>query len=224
MKVQCPQCLREFTPDGARKTYCDPECYRNALRAKSAATFVSRFWAQVNKQGPLYGGTPCWLWTGNTVRGYGQTTPPSEGDGKQRKVYAHRLTYEWTHGPTVLDICHHCDTPACVNPNHLFAGTANENLADGRRKGRVLRSPAAYRFRKTGETGVKLTEFQVAAVRAEIAQGLPQVQIAQRFGITKGYVSLIKKGARKAHVSDPLSAAFERVAHHVNLPIRGEVA
>jgi len=77
----------------------------------------------------------CWLW----VRGqrnkkslYGSLT------FKRKVIYAHRLSYETFVGPVPpgLDVLHKCDTPACVNPQHLWVGTHTENMRDCMEKGR----------------------------------------------------------------------------------------
>lgn len=85
--------------------------------------------------------TGCWLWTGATAgNGYGKLGL----DG--RTVYAHRTFYESVVGaiPAGLKVCHRCDTPSCVNPDHLFVATQAANLADARAKGRT-RYPRADR-------------------------------------------------------------------------------
>lgn len=77
----------------------------------------------------------CWLFTGwKTPRGYGQIQINATG----KRVYAHRLAYELTHGPIPagMVICHRCDVPGCVNPDHLFAATQGDNIRDAHRKGR----------------------------------------------------------------------------------------
>lgn len=98
-----------------------------------------RYWARVSKT------EGCWLWTGaRTSRGYGVITI------RYKSLYVHRLALQLAGrplGPGEL-ACHHCDTPLCVRPDHLFAGTVADNAADMVAKGRSYRLPksAAHRL------------------------------------------------------------------------------
>ena len=123
----------------------------------------------------------CWLWVGTLdSKGYGVIKLSS------RQYKAHRLSYEiFVFPPEDSLICHKCDTPSCVNPSHLFAGTPADNMMDKKNKGRSSRFP--------GETNPmsKLSEIQVRKIRQD---GRNQYVIAAEYGISQGYVSRIKSG------------------------------
>lgn len=91
-------------------------------------TALIRFWGMVEKT------DDCWLWKGAvSMAGYGRFW----NDG--RMCQASRFSYELVHGkiPKGKEACHRCDTPACVNPEHIFIGTHRENLLDASAKGRI---------------------------------------------------------------------------------------
>lgn len=80
--------------------------------------------------------TGCYLWTGGTQsKGYGVFNNPR---GHRGVGLAHRLSYEHHVGliPEGMHVLHRCDTPACVNPEHLFLGTNLDNIHDRMLKGR----------------------------------------------------------------------------------------
>lgn len=147
-----------------------------------------RLWAKVQK------GDGCWEWTGSRRNGYGRI---GIRDPKPRLLSVHRLSYEMHFGPIPdgMHVCHHCDNPSCVRPDHLFLGTHSDNMRDKVAKGR----DGGHRY-KAGEKHrmAKLTREQVDEIRA--ADG-PQHKIAARYGISQGHVSAIRSGV---HWRDPL--------------------
>ena len=88
---------------------------------------LDRFWAKVKK------GPDCWEWTAAKRYGYGAI----KWDGWTQQ--AHRVSYQIHVGPIPPEkfICHHCDNPGCVNPDHLFSGTSMDNTTDAKIKGRL---------------------------------------------------------------------------------------
>ena len=140
---------------------------------------LKRFWSKVD----ITGLDDCWAWTGYRLpKGYG-----TFGIGCQ-KYLAHRVAYAVTHGkPGELLVCHHCDSPWCVNPAHLFLGTHVDNNRDCHRKGRASKV-RAYGV-KHGRT--KLTADDVRDIRA--SADLQRV-IAKRYGIHQQAVSRLQRG------------------------------
>jgi hypothetical protein len=130
--------------------------------------------------------TGCWLWSGGMFSsGYGRLSYK----GKSR--LAHRFVYEQMRGtiPHGFFALHKCDTPACVNPAHIFIGTAAHNQAD-----------CVTKQRKNGPTGeahgmAKLSAAQAMEVRRlALSREMPQHAIADMFGISQSNVSMIKRG------------------------------
>ena len=147
--------------------------------------FIDRFEAKIAK------GDGCWEWTASLAgKGYGQMKLP-----KQRKQeYSHRLAYMIYKGeiPKGIDVCHQCDNPKCCNPDHLFLGTRKENLQDMKQKNRHLNGEK--------NAGAKLTEEDVVKIKACLAAGMSQTQIAKAFNVQQMAISRIKTGDRWAHV------------------------
>jgi len=88
----------------------------------------------------------CWLWTGSVNQnGYGQFSVERKTTG------AHRASWRLHVGPIPegMHVCHHCDNPPCVNPQHLFLGTNLDNIADKTKKGRVVSHFATANRAKT---------------------------------------------------------------------------
>lgn len=92
-----------------------------------AENAIARFWPKVDKAGD------CWIWKASKRRkGYGQF----QLNGTM--VSAHRVAWQIEHGeiPAGLLVCHHCDNPSCVRPDHLFLGTNSDNQKDAGAKKR----------------------------------------------------------------------------------------
>jgi hypothetical protein len=143
-------------------------------------TVEARFWSKVKKAD----GDSCWEWTGARQKnGYGSFRL---GDSN---TSAHRASYIINVGPVSADIfvCHKCDNPPCVRPDHLFLGTAEENNHDREQKGR---SPDTHKA-----VPKKLTRQQVEEIKSmRSSTGWSYVKIGQRFGVSKTNVGLILQG------------------------------
>jgi hypothetical protein len=124
----------------------------------------------------------CIEWTGgNTGNGYGLFY----ADGQMRP--AHRWIFEQAHGkqPADIDVCHRCDNRRCVNLDHLFAGTRQQNMDDALAKGRRLgRRRGGIGLRGELSPVAKLTADDVASIRAEREAGVILRVLARRHGVS----------------------------------------
>lgn len=128
----------------------------------------------------------CWLWLGAiSTKDYGSIY------FNKKMNPAPRISYAAYYGdiPEGMSVCHRCDTPACVNPEHLFLGTPKENTADALKKGRLVvgeRSPLA-----------KLTDDQATAI---FYDQRPHRLISANFNISHGVIERIKAGSIWKHL------------------------
>lgn len=102
----------------------------------------------------------CWIWVGSVgSRGYGQMRC------NRKQKTAHRLAWELANGeiPTGLHVCHRCDNKLCVRVDHLFVGTAADNMHDRDRKGRHVRHMLGKRH--TAEARLKMRAARKAMGR-----------------------------------------------------------
>ncbi len=136
----------------------------------------------------------CWLWTrGQDKDGYGHFSI-------KHKIYrAHRMSYILHIGkiPRGCFVCHACDVPACVNPEHLFIGTVLDNYRDSVKKGRR---------NHVGQKGInnwacKLTDEQVEAIRRLRAAGMRLREISSMFDMSISRISQITTRKAWTHVA-----------------------
>lgn len=169
------------------------DCHINSTRpcgcpvCAHGGTPRERFWRFVNKNGPISecDGKECWIWTGSRCpKGYGIFHAPGYSKTGGKSVKAHAFSYEIHFGKIPakgngsfvrMFICHHCDNPSCVNPDHLFLGTNSDNQRDRKKKGRC-----------------KLDWDQVCEIRQLWATNeYTQAQIGEMFDISGTHVGNI---------------------------------
>lgn len=161
---------------------------RNGIRRGGlAAQFDAFVWPEPN--------SGCWLWGGSCDhRGYAQIRVT----GKVLR-YASHVSLEMAGRPVPAGhyACHHCDNPACVNPDHLFVGTPKDNAQDMIRKGR--HSPPPVRAGASNPRAV-ISETEAVEIKAQLAAGMAARGIARARNLPRGIVHAIKQGKTWRHV------------------------
>jgi len=152
------------------------------IRAPFGAKNDERFDFYVEPE-PMSG---CHLWTGNSTKwGHGYFSFRKE-DGLFRNVIAHRYAYSRAVGaiPENKIICHKCNNAACVNPDHLYAGTPKQNTHDAMRAG-THRSVRRDLLDSERNGRAKLTWATVAEMRQEFAAGgKTKTELAKKYGVS----------------------------------------
>ena len=142
---------------------------------------LKRFWnkIKINKK------TGCWEWTAaKSLKGYGRF----KLNGKLESP--HIISYILRNGEydRSLDVCHHCDNPSCVNPEHLFLGTRSENMLDSYKKGRsICRTPKGIK-----NPNSKLNPEKVKKIRKLINKNIILSKIAEDFNVHRSTINKIK--------------------------------
>ena len=128
----------------------------------------------------------CWLWLGARVpAGYGTLSV----DGKT--MLAHRASWLAHNGPIPWEaqVCHRCDNPLCINPRHLFVGTALDNMRDKDRKGRGRCVGAKNPARGMRNCMARLDDQRVASIVTEYQRGdISQRQLAAKHAVSQSAV------------------------------------
>lgn len=135
----------------------------------------------------------CWIWSGNTHRqGYGKFSFMG------KSIPAHRMSYEIHKGHVVGNsmVCHRCDNPSCVNPSHLFLGSAKDNMADKVSKGR-------HKGAHKGSCHhlAILDDEKVCDIRRLYKSGeVTQYTLAEKFNVSQSLISNIVNNSKWSHI------------------------
>ena len=169
-----------------------------------------RFFEKVNKKGPKHPAlkTRCWIFTGS---GGKQGTYGWICIGRGKGIaQAHRVAYRNMIGPIPegMDVCHRCDNPSCVNPEHLFLGDQRTNTLDAKRKGRLAtgRKNGRYTHPESNASGerngsAKLTTADVLRMRRLYRiPGMTQQVLADEFNTSLANVGSILTGRSWRHI------------------------
>jgi len=147
-----------------------------------------RFWEKVKITGP----DDCWEWQAGLFDvGYGVF----HADKETRR--AHCVSWEFAYGPIPSDkwVLHRCDNRKCVNPHHLFLGTALDNAQDRKSKGRNGIQYGEY------ANNARLTNAQVLEIREQYTtQDITQCELAMRWGVSQAEISKIVMGKSWKHL------------------------
>ena len=133
----------------------------------------------------------CWLWLG-AVNAWGYGTIRIDG----KTLLAHRVSWMENRGPIPEEniVCHSCDIPSCLNPDHLWLGTDKENSDDMYRKGRNRQ------LRGEAHRSAVLTEDQAKEIIKRLKAGEKGYKIARSIGCTINIVQLIKDNRSWKHL------------------------
>lgn len=167
-------------------------------RFVSSMTLAERFWSKVAR------GDGCWLWKGGLGGKRGWRYGYIWFSGRMER--AHRIMWLLTYGELAsgFDVLHRCDQTQCVNPEHLFLGTAADNMRDAAQKGRTAKGEnSGSRLHPeriphgSDRPNAKLTEKIVQFIRTSNEPGR---LLAERFGVHASAVSMARNRVTWKHV------------------------
>lgn len=168
------------------RSWCTIQVNASKLKLRFLGTYEERFWKHVDKNQE----NGCWNWTGTRRRGYGQIWRNKE------TIKAHRFSWVLHNGKIPEDkpfVLHRCDNPSCVNPNHLWVGTHQDNMNDKVNKNRQIKGEEIEQS--------KLTENQIKEIRRLCCEEkLSQSEIAKIFDVSQPLISSIYRNKTWKHV------------------------
>lgn len=169
------------------------DALRKRMTPDQLAFFESRIFYEPN--------SGCWLWGGAMRRRYGDL----KFSGTRQLV--HRASFEHFNGPIQPGtfVCHRCDVPICVNPNHLWLGTAAENNADRDAKSRQAVGAKITCNRDTARGSrngkAKIAEGDILEILRRTANGESRASIARSLGVSPSAIRFVLRRKTWAHVS-----------------------
>lgn len=187
MKCAFDECERNAVCKG----YCDKH-YRRVLRRGDVNDYGSRKVAEgdaierfhqkyeINESG-------CWMWNGGTRLNSKGVPYPRHWTDDSESIGAHRFSFELAHGeiPQGMYVCHKCDTPLCVNPDHLFLGSHQDNMRD------MVAKQRSFVGRGEDKKGrAKLTNQQADQIRK---MSMSHSNIGAMFGVSAATIGRIKR-------------------------------
>jgi len=158
------------------------------MRIRNEPKLMEKYHKRLFTNSRLDEETGCW----NTLYGANVSEPQMGVEGIM--IRCPRLSYTIMKGviPEGLSILHICDNPRCVNPEHIFPGTTQDNMSDKVNKNRQ---------RKGGQIATcKLTEADALKIKKGLAKGLTGVYLAKLFSVSPRLIGYIKQGKIWAHV------------------------
>jgi len=154
-------------------------------------SFVERFWSKVEKD------SGCWNWTASTKYGYGQVV--FSPTGEFHVLQAHRVAKYLDEREDLTDVqCNHtCDNRECVNPDHMYLGTAQENVQDAVERSGMNKG--------TSNGQAALTAGEVISIRKHYESGKGTYgSIGDKYGVCENTVGKIVRGQRYTEVGGPI--------------------
>ena len=139
----------------------------------------------------------CWIWKGKKDKDrYGQFYLKT--NGKEKGIRPHRFSYMLYKGQieSGLLVCHSCDNPACVNPDHLFLGTQKDNIQDALKKKRMLGPKGEKQW------NAKFKDQDIRNIRKMKNEGYNGNQIAKMYQVERRVIYDILKNITWKHVKD----------------------
>ena len=173
----CKECGASFVGKGLKREFCSTRC--------------RLLGSIVKKNG-------CWEWKGSLhPNGYAYATNYETN----KREHVHRISYRIFKGeiPIGLYVCHHCDNRKCIAPDHLFIGTAKENMQDAKAKGRLEHIKLLQsKGEKNGSS--KLKESEVREIKKLISNGEKVAVISRKYKVSWSTINSIKRNETWGHI------------------------